>query len=260
MKQFLRPWPLLVVGPALLLAAGCTSTQSSTSIIGNWAFTAPATQASPLPLTLNAGFTSGADGALSAVAHLAGTACVDPKARIDLHGLIGAGGQIVMTSQPFNGTTLTITGQGANGGKTITNAAWSFAGGSCGSLRASALDATLYSDINGTYTGTFVDASNNQIAVTATLTQTSQPDSNGEFQLAGSGTFPSNPCFTSPVVTSSNVTGSSLSTTYTEGSESLTAVGTFNSDATVLTVTSWQVTGGQCDGDMGTGTLTEQQQ
>ncbi len=63
-------------------------------------------------------------------------------------------------------------------------------------------------------------------------------------------------------MTTSLVTGNSLTVTYTDPGSSavLTASGTFNSAATVLTITSWSITGGACGGDAGTGSLTEQQQ
>ena len=65
-----------------------------------------------------------------------------------------------------------------------------------------------------------------------------------------------------PTLTTSLVTGNSLSMTYTDtvSGAVLTSSGTFNGAATQLTITSWSITGGACDGDSGTGTLTEQQQ
>jgi hypothetical protein len=50
--------------------------------------------------------------------------------------------------------------------------------------------------------------------------------------------------------------------TYTDAASSttLTAVGTFNTQATQLTITNWSISGGQCNGDSGTGSLTVQSQ
>jgi hypothetical protein len=251
-------------GLVFLLATGCNSTQSSlnqsvNSISGNWAFTTAASQSAPTPLTLNAGFTQGSDQAVSAVAHLSGSACISTTTSIALSGSIGANNQLVLTSKPFGGTTLSLKGQLATGGKAISDATWSFSGGSCAKLGTAAVKATDYSQISGTYSGNFVDADNNQLAISATLTQTTQPDENGQYHLSGSATFPGNPCFTQPIVTDSLVTGNSVSTTYSQGSASITAVGTLNSAATQLTVTSWTVAGGLCDGDSGTGLLATAQ-
>jgi hypothetical protein len=101
------------------------------------------------------------------------------------------------------------------------------------------------------------------MAVSTLLQQTSQPDLNGQFSLSGTTTFPNTNCFVEqPSVQTSLATGSSLSITYTDTASStvLTAVGTFNSSASTLTITSWSIKGGACNGDSGTGSLTAQEQ
>lgn len=257
-----HPLPLAacLLALAALVIAGCNAgriNSPAASLNGNWSFVAPAAQGAQ-PLILNAGFQQSADGSISAVAHLNGAACVSATAPITLSGFVSGSNRVTLVSQPFGETKLTLRGDLAPGGKSILDASWTFAGGSCADLGSATVTATNYTQINGTYNGTFIDAGNNQIQVTATLTQTSQPDANGQYHLSGSATFPNNPCFTQSIVTDSLVTGNNLSTTYTQGSSSITAVGTFNSGATQLTVSHWQVSGGLCDGDTGTGLLTEQ--
>ena len=51
-----------------------------------------------------------------------------------------------------------------------------------------------------------------------------------------------------------------MSYTDTASGAVLTAAGTFNGAATQLTITNWSIAGGACNGDSGTGMLTEQQQ
>ena len=80
------------------------------------------------------------------------------------------------------------------------------------------------------------------IDLTAVLTQTPTSDTDGNFQLSGTGTFPANPCFSSPVsIASSQVTGGNFTLTYTDNTRgnSVTASGTFSTDGTTLTVTNW---------------------
>lgn len=245
------------------LIVGCgmanTPLQVGTSLAGNWTF-APSGNA----VVLNLGFTQGAYETVSAVARLSGSSCVSPTTDILLTGSVAGGSnQMTLISSPFNGTTLTLEGQVAGNGQGIAAATWTFAGGNCGTLGHAAVTATDYSSIDGTYTGNFVDNSGDQFAVSALLEQTTQPDSNGQFSLSGTATFPGNGCFVDqPTMTTSLVTGSSLSMTYSDpGSNAvLTASGTFNNLATQLTITSWTITGGACGGDAGTGSLTEQQQ
>ncbi len=98
--------------------------------------------------------------------------------------------------------------------------------------------------------------------ISTTLTQVAAPDSNGQFHLTGNAAFAANPCFSSPAVTDSLVTGDALSATYSQTSGGVTATvtasGTFNADATTLTITKYSIAGGACDGDSGTGLLTKQ--
>ncbi|HEX4038215.1 MAG TPA: hypothetical protein VHX37_09160 [Acidobacteriaceae bacterium] len=250
-------------GLLFLLATGCGSLQSNaangvgTALSGNWAFI-PATNNA---VSLNLGFTQGAYETVSAVARLNGVSCVGSSTNIQLTGSVNGSNQMTLISSPFSGTILTLKGAVAVNGSAIGNATWSFTGGSCASLGTASVNATNYSTIGGTFTGNFLDGSGNQLPVSAFLQQTTQPDSNGQFSLSGTASFPTNTCFVQqPALTSSLVTGSNLSMTYTDpaGGAVLTATGTFNSAATQLTIANWTIAGGACDGDSGTGSLTEQ--
>lgn len=251
----------LCLSLAVIAFAGCNSsymTSPAANLTGNWAFTTQASGSKNAQLTLNAGLSAQSNGKITGVAHLNGASCASAQTPIELAGSLNAVGQLTLTSLPFSGTTLTIKGEIPAGGTKLTNASMTFSGGSCASLGAQPAFGTQYSQINGTYSGNFVDQDGNSFAITATLVQTTQPDANGTFHLQGTPTFQNNPCFSQAIITDSLVTGDNLSTTYAQGSATITAVGTFNSDATQLTVTNWQVSGGMCDGSYGTGLLTEQ--
>lgn len=246
-----------------LLLAGCgqvnTSTQVGTSLSGNWSF-APSGNA----VILNLGFTQGAYETVSAVARLNGSSCVSPTTDILLTGSVAGGSnQMTLVSSAFGGTTLTLEGQVSGDGKAIAGATWTFTGGNCGSLGKAAVTATGYTAIDGTYTGNFLITSGTQIPVSALIEQTSQPDADGQFALSGTATFSGANCFVDqPSVTTSLVTGNGFSMTYTDPGSSavLNAAGTLNSAATQLTITSWSISGGPCNGESGTATLTEQEQ
>ena len=245
-------------GFAFVLLTGCgqinPALRVGSALAGNWTF-APAS--SGVMLTL--GFTQGAYETVSAVGRLQGTSCVSSQTNILLTGSVDGNNNTTLVSSPFGGTILTIKGQVAANGKGMAAANWAFAGGNCGPLGKADVTATNYSTIGGTYQGTFVDQNNDQLPVSAFLQQTTQPDGNGQFSISGTATFPSNGCFTEqPTVTSSLVTGSSLSMTYTDpGSGAvLIATGSFNSAATQLTIAHWSIAGGTCDGDAGTGTMS----
>lgn len=242
--------------------AGCgvknSPLQVGTSVSGNWAFT-PATPG----VALNVGFMQGAYETVSAVARLNGASCISPSTDIVLSGSVDALNNLTLVSSPFNGTTLTLRGQIAANGQAMTAASWRFAGGECGQLGAENVTATDYSAISGTYSGSFTDTDGNSLPVSALLEQTTQPNSDGQFTLSGTAQFPSNTCFAQqPTLTQSQVTGGSLSMTYSDpGSKAvLTASGTFNSPATLLTISAWSISGGNCSGDSGTGSLALQTQ
>ncbi|MFP5234843.1 MAG: hypothetical protein ACLGSD_03000 [Acidobacteriota bacterium] len=233
-------------------------TTPAPNLTGNWAFTTQPSASTTTQLTLNAGLSTLSNGQVTAVGHLNGASCASAQTAIHLAGSLNEFGELKLISEPFSGTTLTIKGEILPGSTTVTNTTMTFAGGTCGSLGAQAATSTQYSQINGTYSGNFVDQDGTSFGITATLVQTTQPDANGTFHLQGTPTFQSNPCFTQPVITDSLVTGDNLSTTYVQGNATIAAVGTFNADATQLTVTNWQVSGGMCDGSHGTGLLIEQ--
>lgn len=246
-----------VVTAAFALLAGCGQINSplrvGTAMAGNWSF------ANSSNVVLNLGFTQGSYETVSAVGRLEGTSCAGTGTDILLTGSVDGDNNATLISSAFGGTTLTIKGQVAANGKGMAGATWAFAGGACASLGTGNVTATNYNTIGGTYLGTFTDANNNPIGVSTFLQQTTQPDPNGQFSMSGSATFPANMCFTQqPTVTSALVTGDSLSVTLTDpGSGAvLTASGTFNSAATQLTIASWKIVGGSCNGDSGTGSLT----
>src|SRR5665213_1747045 len=147
-------WPFAAASLALSLVVGCNSTlftlpQPGTALSGNWTFTTPSSQANAL--TLNAGVVALANGTVTAVAHLTGTSCVTATTAISLAGSVNDADELVLTSQPFSGTTLTLKGLVAGTGKSITGATWTFSGGSCSSLGTHPIVSTDYSNINGTY-------------------------------------------------------------------------------------------------------------
>jgi len=258
-RSLFRSLAAAIGGFALALLSGCGTVNPNmavgTALSGNWSF-ASANNAA----ILNTGFTQGAYETVSAVARLNGVSCVSPSTDILLTGSVTATNQMTLVSAPFSGTVLTLKGDVAADGKGIADASWNFAGGNCAALGSASVTATAYSNIAGTYTGSFTDAGGNPLAVSAFLQETTQPNQDGQFSLSGTASFPPNTCFVDqPTMTQSMVTGNLLSMTYTDpGSGAvLTASGTFNSAATQLTISSWSIAGGSCDGDSGTGTLTE---
>lgn len=278
---------LFILPVVTLLFAGC-STSSRSNIVssysraaGNWQFTSSSATAARLPALTGDLTVSGTQ--LSGTFHplVAPTLCIPVNTLIHVTGAITeptSTSSRMSLSAPLAGGTLTIAGTLAPNQHSLLNPSYSVTGGACAfpapnlvigqaqpNLELSPRDSPSpvigqqYQPISGTYTGNFSDSDGVILSLTANLSQSSQADSDGNFHIAGNATFPNNPCLNLPVVTDSAVTGSTVSTTYTDQStgNSITAVGNFNTDATILTITSWTLTG-NCGPDRGTGMITKQ--
>ena len=258
------------------LLSGCSSpvvTVSPTAyakIDGNWQFSSNSPAAALLPslagnLTSNGATLSGVLHPLALAAGASNSLCAKSSEAFPVTGNIDGAGNATLVSTGFSGGALSLKGTVAPGPQaqqTLLNATYSISGGPC-AMSESPVAAAEYMPISGTYTGTIQSVSGASAVVTTTFTQSSAPDANGTFHLQGAATFGSaQSCLTQPVVSDSTVTGSMLTATYTQaqnGSNSSIAVaGTFNPSATTLTLTSYAIRGGPCDGDTGSGILTLQ--
>lgn len=252
-----------LVLPLSALLSGCAANSSATytgpgPVLGNWQFSSTAASASKLPLL--SGAFSKTSNAPSGIFHTnSPSACVAPTTNIELTGSVSPESVTTLTGS-LAGGTLTLKGTLAADGKSLTGATYNVTGGTCAFSAPVAATAQAYSSITGNYAGSFSDPNGVVISITASFTQTPASDPNGNFQLSGSGTFPSNPCFNSPVtVSNTQVTGDSFTVTYADPTtqNSVVASGTFSTDGTTLNVTNWTLTGA-CGPDAGTGLLTKQ--
>src|SRR6185437_14155269 len=226
-------------------------------ISGNWQVSS---STGGVPLPKMSGALNSLPAGLTGVLHAdAATGCSTMTDPIAVSGNTDSKGVTTLTG-PVAGGTLTITGALASDGRSLTNATVNVAGGQCAFATAAQAAVQNFSSVTGSYVGTFSDAKGPVMNVTASLSQSPDGDSNGNFTLSGTGSFGTNACFVSPVpVVNSQVSGGAFTLTYTDNSKgnSVTATGTFSSDGTTLTVTNWSLTG-PCGADMGTGTLTKQ--
>lgn len=250
---------------SLLTGCAVTSTTATNAAVipamatGNWQFSSSAISATGLPAL--SGELSGTSSSVSGILHAQKlSSCVSPASAIEVSGAAKANGVLTLTG-PLAGGTLTVTGTLAADGRSITDATYNVAGGTCAFAKPAVATAQAYTPIDGTYTGTFSDISGPVITVTAQLNQSDLSNTTGNFSLNGTGSFGQNACFTSPVtVSNTQVTGGSFTMTYADGTtgNSVTASGTFSPDAATLTVTSWQLTG-SCGADTGAqSTMTKQ--
>jgi hypothetical protein len=263
---FRRP---LIAVPTLLLMlslAGCADDgvvwdTPQNPVSGNWQISASGSV--PLPQisgsltdgTVNLGSTP-----VKGVFHAnVASACAKVTDLINVTGTTDSKGITTLTG-PIAGGTLTVTGTLAADGRSLSKATVNVSGGQCAFATAAQAAVQNFSSVTGSYAGTFSDATGPVMNVKASLTQSPDGDTSGNFTLSGTASLGTNPCFVSPVpVVNSQVTGGTFLLTYTDNTKgnSVTATGTFSADGKTLTVTSWSLTG-PCGADTGTGTLTKQ--
>ena len=235
------------------------ATPSATALSGNWQISADPTEAAQLPEL--SGSLTGSGSAVSGIFHATtSNACVSPQTRIAVSGSLDEHNVLTLNSAPFaGGSILRLIGTVASGNR-LAVSTYSITGGTCAfSAGANSISATanLLQPVTGTYAGSFTDSDGTSFPISATLTQTTQPDGNGVFHVSGGATFDSNQCVTSPIVADSTVTGNTLTATYTQQGNTIVATGTFDAAATTLTITSWTLDG-PCGPASGTGVLTRQ--
>jgi hypothetical protein len=263
------------------LLSGCTVTTASpaltsySNLVGNWQFTSN----SILPalagnLTVNGSQVSGTlhpfaitsttlAGAVNSHAVTAHATSCASTASFPVTGNVDTLGKITLTSSNFSGGTLALTGSLSSSQTALTNATIGVTNGTCALATTQAIS-SKYDTINGTYNGTIYSDAGTSLYVSTVFTQTTQPDPNGTYHLQGNSTFGSlQPCLPiPPTVSDSAVTGSTLAATYTESPNGtpITVVvdATFTPNASALTLNSYHITGGYCDGDSGHGTLLRQ--
>jgi hypothetical protein len=244
-----------------LCFAGCSGvnaagTSSVPFVAGNWQFSSSAVPAAHLASF--SGALSGSTSAISGVLHAqAASACLAPGTAFEVSGSANRQGAVTL-SGPLAGGTLSIQGNLASDGKSLTDASYTVSGGTCAFAQAAVASAQAYSPIDGAYTGSFTDADGVVATISANLSQSPAPNSQGNYILTGSAGLPNNPCFSSSTltVTHTEVTGGTFTFTFTDPNTaaSVTANGTFQPNPQVLTVTGWSLSG--CGTDTGTGSMS----
>jgi hypothetical protein len=157
-----------------------------------------------------------------------------------------------------NAQFVTITGT-KNSSGTVLNGTYSIAGG-CANGATGTITATRYAPIHGTYGGPIGQSSR---TAKLTLGESATGTGSGNFLLTGSADFSGISCFTSGTLsgTAGSILGNTVNLDFTTNEAPASQVvlaGTIDPQASALTVTSLQVTGGNCSGSLGAATLQKQ--
>lgn len=237
-------------------STGTVPADAYMNITGNWQISATPTTGTA-PFTSLSGFIN--QLAVDAVAQstsaallVKSTGCYADTASIPLSGNVEQA-SLSLTSFEVDGQVLTVHATSDLAGTSLTGT-YSVAGG-CADGASGTLSGTFYNLLNGTYKGTL--ASDSTKSLTLSTGQYAQGTGNGTFLVTGSATITGFSCFTTGTISAGStnyVSGNSVvlsfPTNESSGSQ-LVLNGTFDVAASVITISSVQVTGGNCSGSYG---------
>ena len=271
-RKLLALTSLGIAGLVAGLLSGCSSlSQTATArtpipgnyaaVTGNWRFSATA----GVPIEL-AGALAVEGTQVSGRLHVVSGPCTTATGTgsFAVSGAIDATGRLLLNGQDDATHSFQIAGPLAPDHRSLEDPDVTVSGSCAGEHVLRAMDNSAgtgqqYQPVTGNYEGAFTDTDGDGLAVNASLSQPTTPDTNGMYHLTGTATFASVPCLGSMIVTSSTVTGNQISATYTDSTSGATVVGngTFSADAQTLTISSWTLSG-SCGSDSGSGLLTHQ--
>lgn len=251
-----------IVLPSLVaVLAGCGGSGNGTpgtnpspsypAMTGNWALTVTS-QATKQNYQMG-GYITNTNGAVSGTLHLLNSGCFTPTQDIPITGTVSTAGAVSATSSAVSSQVVTISGTVASG--VLSSGTYSIKGG-CGNGDSGTVTGFIAPSYSNTYSGTFLSVSKVSIDTTITTTQ-SGPDSDGLYHVSGTATFSGSPCFVSGTITGSDIAGAYMAVTITANDGSSVVFGGYITDSTGKTISGdYQVTGGKCSGDYGTGSLS----
>ena len=246
---------------AALFLSGCGSSGSSGSastppptyptLTGDWALTATS-QVSKLNYQLGAYITN-ANGSVSGIIHLLNSGCFTPTQDIPITGTVSSSGVVSATSTAVSSQVITLSGTVTS--ETLTAGKYAIVGG-CGNGDTGTITGYIAPAYSNTYSGTFLSISGLSISTTVTTLQ-SGPDADGFYHVSGSVTFGGSPCFASGTIANSTIAGEYMEVIITANDGSTVTFGGYITDSTGRTISGdYEVTGGKCSGDHGTGSVS----
>ena len=232
-------------------------------LTGNWVFQTVATSG-PTPFSTLSGFINETnqqpgiyDLTTVVLQSSPATTCYSGNATIPLQGQV-KNTAFFVSSFSVNGQYLYITATKDATASHLTGTYLITQG--CAAEAKGTINGTKYASLTGTYAGSIAGTSPAQ-KMQVVLTQAAQGTGDGFFYLSGSATFQGPSCFTKGTLSGlqSTVLGNTalLTITADDGSQ-VVAQGTFDVAAQTLSLTSVQVLGGSCAGQLGAATLAKQ--
>jgi len=255
----------LILSSIAILMTACGSKGSTTApvnpppppstyptLTGNWSLSATS-QVSSANYILG-GYITNTNGTVTGTLHIINaTTCFNIAQDLQITGTVSTSGAFTATSAAINSQVITISGTITS--TALTGGAYSIAGG-CDTGDRGTVTGYAAPSYSHTYAGNFISTpSHITIATTIVATQ-SGPDTDGFYHISGTATFSGSPCFSSGTITTSEIAGSYMAIVITTASGNIEFIG-YDTDSTGKTVSgTYEVEGGLCSGDYGTGSVS----
>lgn len=240
---------------------GSSTTASAPQIAitsGNWDFVANSNSGTSFQI---GGDFDQSGSAISGSLRIFNSACIDSGTIIPISGTV-SGQTITVTSANVASQVITAS---VTGSASALSGTYSITGTGCASGDKGTLSAVFVPSVTGTWKGTFISnaAGNPQIGVTVTMTQGAAGSGGfpGTFGFTGTVAYTGSSCFTTGnLIALSLIIGRHVQvvSANNDGSQ-ITFIGTLT-DPSIATQASgtYNVGGGACSGNSGTGNLTKQ--
>jgi hypothetical protein len=242
----------------VFFATGCGSHNLPSPLNGNWVGTL-SLPGTPSSLQAQATFAmSGLYDSVTGKALLNGFPCTSSTVPVSVTGTQDLLSLDTTWTAPINqDSTLTVTGEQTQNLSAMSGT-FSLSGTHCGGLTSGNFQATNYSPISGSYLGSGVTKQGNSLSILTSLEQAAGADNTGRYPLSGSVSVTPEQCVNSPTLVNSYVVGDTFSISYLSADQSqLNITGTYTPDAKTMTIQSFAISGGPCDGFQGSGKLSK---
>lgn len=264
-EKLLRPVHIAIATFCLLLSGcgGGSSTPAPTPTPvpqlaltpGNWDFSAASSSG---PTFLIGGNVVQTGNSITGGLHVINSACFTASTPVPITGNI-SGPTATVTSAAIASQTIGAT---LSGNATSLSGTYAVTGTGCAGGDKGNITGVLVPSVNGTWKGAFVSSvvANPTVITTAVITE-GAADANGLFPLTGTATYSGSPCFTSgTTATGSAIFGRTNNVILTnDDGSTVEFVGFLTNPAAPTQMTgTYTVSGGLCNGDSGSGTLTKQ--
>lgn len=227
----------------------------SAGLTGNWEFNTASTAVPGVTSEVQGSIVQ-AGYSITGVLHVLASSCFDANTNMSVTGSI-TGSSVTITSSPVAGQVVSFTGTATG---TTLNGTYSISGGCAGGDHGTITGFEVPS-LSGSWTGSFTSFSGPSTNVTVAVSQGS-PFTDGSFALSGTATFQGSTCFASGTITPGAITspsGSSIIGTFlwveiNTSNGLVVFTGDVNQAGSQVSGV-YQVYGGSCNNDAGTGTL-----